>query len=379
MQILAILEHDSGGELKAAKSLLDAVTRTGSPVMYTYGAPLRRTGLLHYLFWIVTSLVQSSWLALKHRRFEVVYTTSYTAALGALIARPFTQQFICFHYHGSRIPPQEVPDTSWLQRHTQSIKHAMVSYLHRWTWSQVNLFISPSEHTQLRLAKSFPNLGRAQLILPNGVDTTFFYPVSEAYKQKLRKQFHIPKTALVCLVIARAEPQKKIEDSIAFITDIQRYSRKQVLLLLATPQIGNNPEYLVSLQQFLARTELPHLLIQDHPNTPELYQVSDCVISHSLQEVFPLVLLEASACGVPYFAKKNGAVEHYLVPLDPNLILSDDSVQAARQVLSITHKQKRAELLRQFACHHTWQASASLLLITLQKQRRNEKKSFATI
>jgi len=366
MKILSLTEHNFGGEFKATQSLLRAVEENGVTVEYQTLAPLTKTGLLSYFWWILQSVAYSSRLAWRQRDCDIVYTTTYTALLGAELVRALTKQRVCFHYHWSRIPASTEEGLSAFRSTTQKIKHAVVVFLHNIAWSNADLFIAPSAQVFHSLSQNFKQLGKKAVIVPNGVDTQNFIPVSEEEQTVLRKQYHIPHRAFVCLVISRINAEKRILETLQFIRDLQDNCRKQVLLLMALPSEGNDDEYLQRVQKALNQIELPHYVFVDHPKIQELYQISDCFLSHSNTEVFPLVLLEAAAVGIPYFASENGEVERFLEEIDPGLILPRSEIGAVRQVLANTHKRKLSESLRRFALAHTWQASAIQLLDCLK-------------
>lgn len=367
MKILAILEHNPGGEYAAARALLRALEDNDCLVELQELSPLQKTGSFPYFCWIFLSIFQSAKYAARSKKSLCIYTTTYVGALGALLLRPFTHQKISFHYHGSRIPALASRDLPVLRRLTQRIKHAVVVQLHRVVFSKVDLLIVPSAKTLEQLRTEFPELTDQVARIPNGVDTQFFQPISTAERQLLRKQYRIPNGSFVCLVVSRVNAEKGLIESVELIRAVQRFSRHRVLAVFAVPSQGNDSQY---LQQFLAHlrsSEVPHLIFEDHQQLNHLYQLSNCVLSCSRREVFPLVLLEAAACGTPYFAEPNGAIEYYLQQIDPQLILPQSQQAAARRVLGETHQNKLSEKLRTFAVSHTWQASAVQLLRKLER------------
>jgi glycosyltransferase involved in cell wall biosynthesis len=96
-------------------------------------------------------------------------------------------------------------------------------------------------------------------------------------------------------------------------------------LIIGAPSTGNDEVYMQSLLLHLNQYKLNYRFLFDVQPIREVYQLSDYIISHSKIEVFPLTLLEAAACGVPYFAVKNGQTEYILGTIDPQLILQNNT------------------------------------------------------
>jgi len=368
MSILALIETAKGGELQATEQLFTAMGQEGVEITSYPLTPLKNTGMFPFLSWIVRSTVRSAHLSFINRSCPFVYSTTYLGVLGALLVRPFTNQRVIFHYHGSRIPDQPTADLSSLKQLSQSLKRRLVVLLHHFCLRKVDLFCVPSVAVLESLRKEFSNTHiRKTALVPNGVNLNTFHAVQDGQRSELRKQFHIPKNSFVCLIISRMNAAKRIIESVEFVEALQRYSRRQALVLVAFPDQGNDADYVEKVQQRLRHFEVPHLAIQAHQHIEHLYQLSDCVISHSEREVFPLALLEAAACGIPYFAVHNGTTETYLEQIDPDLILPSSAQQAARQVLAGTHRQKLLEKMRTFAASHSWKASAVILHQALLK------------
>lgn len=368
MQLLVLTEDNHGGEGQATKSLLRAVAdlrhASSQPLLiHHYRIPaLQRTSLIGYLSWLLHTLLRSGILVWRHRQAEVFYTTSFLPALAAVWWRPWTGQRVCLHYHGNRLPVAVITDRSWWRRASHQLKYQLTKWLHHLSWPAVDVFLVPDASIVPTLQRAVtPVLGHRWQVVPNGVNAAQFHPVSSELKQRLRKQFHIPHRALVCGLFARLDPVKDFGSSLACIQAIQRHCRHQVLVLLAFPQAGSDPKYEQQLRQQLRQSELAHLFFGDFPKLNQLYQVCDCVISHSQQEVFPLTLLEAAATGIPFFTPATGSLATHLARLDPRLLLPATDDAAARHLLRVLHRYPAAAALRQFAVNHSWQASAAKL------------------
>ena len=330
--------------------------------------------MIHYFFWIIRSILHSFLIISSASKNTKVYTTTYTAAIGALPFKGIKKLCIVFHYHGDRVPTR--PEQTWSFRHrlTQSIKRWYVIRFHYLSWSYVDLFCIPSIITlnQLKTASYAPRkvLNQKSIVLPNGINLKQFHPVRVKEKQDIQKKFQILKNSFVVGVIGRVDPQK---DTLGTITFIQKYmwkTHKNLLVILAAPLHGNDQKYLQQVKELLQRTKLPHRIIIDQTNIEELYQASDVVISHSKQEVFPLSMLESFACGVPFFAIKNGVTESYLTEVDTKLILNPTTNLLQKSFPSFLKSAVLQHKMLSYASKHSWEKSADMFTENL---RRNFK------
>jgi glycosyltransferase involved in cell wall biosynthesis len=370
MKVLALLEQHSGGEHIATQHLFAALRQMQVIPEVKYLTSLAHTGMLWYLKWIITNVIRSARMCWQYRAVRTVYSTTFLGVTGAILLRPWTKQQVIFHYHGSRLP--DLPDRTqpFLRRTTQWVKYQLSFHLHQFACSHIDVFFIPSRHAFSLLQLTFPNCRfKRILVLPNGVNLRKFTPVAAEEQERLRKRFHIPRSSFVCLLISRLNEEKRILETIQLIEALHRFSRQRVMLLLAFPLQGNDDRYAERIQQVLSQGEVPHRAVQGYPEIEKLYQMSDCVLSHSSREVFPLALLEAAACGIPYFAIPNGITEQYLSEIDPELILPNSDQAAVRQILSGTHRRKLSAKLRAFAEQHSWQAAAVIVHKTVSDLR----------
>ncbi len=364
MKIISIFESINGGEQVATEYMLQALQKRGHQVTVHTLSSLECTSTLSYTLWIAKSVITSLWIVWRYRHYQVFYTTTFTALLAAVLLQPFTHQKISFHYHGNRIPDVLDRDSPLLRRWTQSYKHWLAKMLHQFGWARTAIFFVPSSFILQQLFRQFSRLGRKQVIVPNGVDHQKFRPVSAHQKRILRKKYQVPTSAFVCAVIARLEKNKNILASLAVIQALHKERKEGVFLMLVTSTQTNQTDYAAQVRDELNTLSIPFQWVT---NTAEVftreiemavfYQLSDCVISHSAQEVFPLVLLEAAACEVPYFAKKNGITEQYLQKIDPCLILPASPLKAAQQVICCAKRTELCRKLRQFAAQYSWEKS----------------------
>lgn len=172
-----------------------------------------------------------------------------------------------------------------------------------WFFSKATKYIAITRSFFDSCVESGIHPGKVALI-PNGVDTARFRPLSHEEKTVQREKLGLPldKTVLVYAGIIR--PEKGIDfllDAIQHIVKI----RKDVFLLVIGPLESWLPhEELVYAEEMVSRMSSAELkgfvkYAGKADNVHEFFQASDVFVSASKREGFPNVLLEAMSSGLP--------------------------------------------------------------------------------
>jgi glycosyltransferase involved in cell wall biosynthesis len=134
---------------------------------------------------------------------------------------------------------------------------------------------------------------RKMVYIPNGIDTTVFYPDPELSRQ-VRAEWGISDSEKLIGYVARFDPLKNHTLFLNAAAGVAA-ERSEVSFVC----IGHgNPDYLKALQE-LTRTlgiESKVRWVQAHPNVTAMYNALDVFCSSSLTEGFPNVIGEAMAC-----------------------------------------------------------------------------------
>jgi len=359
MKILAILESPAGGEEKAAVALLRELSQLDFKITIKYLIPLKNTGLFSYFYWIIASLFRTLAFLFMNRKVEYVYTTTYTAAFATSICKTLLKKPIIFHYHGNRVPTLHNTQCSWKEQLTQRLKYSVVHWLHSFAWSSVDLFCVPSQSCIDELSTQFSTLGATQFVIPNGVDTTFFSPISSSKRKKLRQSFGISSHGeqFVIAIIGRLDPMKCTDERNEYIVELKKRSGRNITVVVAAPNQGNDQAYKIQIAHLLQKSKVNYLMLFDHQPISDIYHLSDCVLSHSKKEVSPLTLVESAACGVPFFATKNGHTEQLLNSIDKRLVLLNSSDILSytadpalhRKLIKFAESRNQRKLAKEFA------------------------------
>jgi glycosyltransferase involved in cell wall biosynthesis len=156
--------------------------------------------------------------------------------------------------------------------------------------------------------------GSKGIFIPNGFDTSKFFPNREAGRQA-RKQFSIPPNACVIGHVGRFHPTK---DHLTFLraARILQETQPTLVFVLCGSQVDDNNNQLRSWVEELGLTQ--HVcLIGQQEDMPPIYNMMDIFISSSLSEAFPNVIGEAMSCGLACVATDTG---------DSSLIIGDPAM-----------------------------------------------------
>jgi glycosyltransferase involved in cell wall biosynthesis len=161
------------------------------------------------------------------------------------------------------------------------------------------------------------NLWNCRLI-PNGVDCDRFQPGAAE-----RQGFGLPEDKLIVLMVSALIPNKRIEfgiDAVSRIPDAH--------LVIA----GDGPlrSAITAAAGKLLPGRFTHLIIPP-AQMPRLYRSANVFLQCSKDEPFPLVFLEAMACGVPVVAHDMPRV-HWFLGDDEFFVDMDDPAAIAQSI-----------------------------------------------
>lgn len=194
---------------------------------------------------------------------------------------------------------------------------------------------------------------RQIVCLPNGVDTSVFYPdVSD--KDGSRSLFH--KYGFNILSVGNLVPLKGHQLVIEALVDIP----EAYLTIIGEGMLHNQ------LVNQVAKLKLSDR-VSFHPNQPQAelrhyYASADCLVLASSDEGWPNVLLEAMACGCPVVATPFASAHEIIKSADAGIIASERSALAIRQALIelLSHLPSKNNVAA-YAASFSWHNSLSQL------------------
>lgn len=178
------------------------------------------------------------------------------------------------------------------------------------------------------------------IFIPNGIDTARFCPDANA-RQSLRRSLGV-EDAFVWLTVGRLEPVKNHFGLIEAWRQVVCSNPQSVLLI-----VGQGPLHdQISQHVQQEKLETSVRLLGLRRDIPDLMRAADGFVLPSLWEGMPLVLLEASASGLPIVATNVGGnaevvldgVSGFLVPPQNSARLAE----AMQRVMALPEPQRRA-------------------------------------
>ena len=229
------------------------------------------------------------------------------------------------------------------------------------------IIVNSNAGRDYHLKHGFP--GDKIIVIPNGIDTTYFMPDSRARSQK-RAEWEISDSEKVVGLIARIDPMK---DHATFLRAAAILGRETKAVRFVC--VGDGPElYKSRLRQLVTTLGLERRVIWTGAcaDMVPVYNALDIAVSSSaFGEGFPNVLGEAMACGVPCVATDVGDSGYIIAdgqvivnPRDPEALsdaikkaLSFSSPARARERIvvnfNLTQLVERTEAALQTLCAST--------------------------
>jgi glycosyltransferase involved in cell wall biosynthesis len=228
--------------------------------------------------------------------------------------------------------------------------------------NKVNLLITPSYYTKIRILDTFWISPDKVKVVPPGVNPDLFRPSSIQDQQQIRNIYGLDDP--YCLVVGSLEPRKNL-GNLFQAWELSRAAKSGLHLIVAG-----------SGGQMFRRVDTGHLPGRIHligavsdPELVSLYSGAKAYILPSLYEGFGLTVLEAMACGAPVIASKAGAIPEtageaaiYFNPVDVEEIAQTIDRVLEDSELQETLRAKGLERAREFS----WDNAAEKIWILLQ-------------
>lgn len=229
---------------------------------------------------------------------------------------------------------------------------------------EANLIVAISENTKNDVLKFYGIKPEKVKVVYNGINKTFFQPITDPEKERVKNKFNLPKDYLFYL--GNLEPRKNVESLILAFDELKN---QNIELLIAGALAWKYKKIYQLWQKAKNKDRIKFLGYVDKADRPALYGLAKLFVYPSIYEGFGLPPLEAMACGTPVVTSFNSslveAVGEAGLLVDPNnfkeiaaiidKFLGDENLQK-------TLKEKGLSWSRQF----TWQKTSSQILEIIQ-------------
>lgn len=370
MKVLICYESGAGGESIATERIIQELEKSTLHKVIAVNTPsLTRSDSLHFFWWIIKSIFNWLLVISNTRKVNWIYTTTYTAGFAAALLKPLSRYKQAWHFHGDRMPPnaQGLIGKTYI---TQTLKYHTVRLAHQLFLKFTDIIFVPSSESKRQLILQFPLTAKKQIvIIPNGVDHKRFWP-AHGKRLQARVKLGIEPSKKVLLFVGRIDPKKGIEELIEVFSYLYKRQRNY-LLLVAYPKIRNQSDA-VYLQLLIKKAMKKSIYIaikwyENYFDLASLYHVADIAISLSVQENFPLTLLESWAAGTLYACRPVGEAAYLVRSIDPRLLLAESSLKGIAQkiklLLNVNAKPKQVLIYKQQqrVKKYTWENAGNLI------------------
>jgi glycosyltransferase involved in cell wall biosynthesis len=192
--------------------------------------------------------------------------------------------------------------------------------------------VCPSEWLKRKIEFAHPFLSDVRVI-NNGVDTDLFAPVD---KKKIRKKYGLNQDATIIVFAAELSLKNPFKGGETAIETFKKLKHDNVYFI----SIGSQTEK-------ISDRHIVFDYINDELLLAELYGLSDLLIYPSWSDNFPLVILEAMACGTPVLGSNVGGIPEIIRENCNGYLISDYKsadkyVEKIEKFLSLSREEKIA-------------------------------------
>jgi glycosyltransferase involved in cell wall biosynthesis len=250
---------------------------------------------------------------------------------------------LVYYFHSPWAEEYGVRRAPW--RIDATAQRAIRVGLERWALRRASLILVASEFMRQQLARFHPeaSIGAKVETLPHGVDTDFFRP--HGAKPELRRKLGLPVGRPLVITARRLEDRMGLEELLGAI-DLCRRTLTDIFLLVVGR--GRLEERLRSMANELGLAE--HVRFWGYARDdelPELYSAADLfVLPTQALEGFGLVILEASACGLPVVATPVGAIPEIVGRMDTDLLAGGTDARALAERMTEVLRREAADPTR---------------------------------
>jgi len=166
-------------------------------------------------------------------------------------------------------------------------------------------------------------------VMPNGVDTRQFAPVTD--RHFVRERLGLPQNRVICLCVANLKPVKG-QDVLLAAAKMRPDWRERVTIVLA------GGDYMDGQLQATAAQDLPGYDIRFVGEVGDVlpyYHAADVFVLPSRSEGLSNAMLEAMACGLPVVATDVGAAGEVIPNAECGRIVPPENPDALAQALNV--------------------------------------------
>jgi glycosyltransferase involved in cell wall biosynthesis len=229
--------------------------------------------------------------------------------MGAIVPNRVDIAAVQFCHAGFREALTQVPavERSSLRRVNDMLHRSIALWAERWSYrrSRLRAFVAASRGIQGELARFYPHI--TAVVAPNGVDHRRFRP-DASKRAAVRSELDATDEDLVALFVGGDWPRKGLDIAIEALARAD--GRENQRLHLWVVGSGDIPLYERFAESLGVASNVT--FFGRRRDTEVFYQAADVFLFPTFYEAFPLVALEAAACGLPIVAAPINGIEELI-------------------------------------------------------------------
>lgn len=226
-----------------------------------------------------------------------------------------------------------------------AVTHLLFNSLKRFSYQHAERVITVSEGNRDLLIQKYGMPPEKMTVVHNGIDCSRYHPDPQAGK-RLREELSIRPESLVLTCVGRLAEQKGQKYLIAALEILARAAGPLTLLLVGDGQLQ------AALEEDARNRGVAHLIrfAGFRGDIPEIFGISDIFVLPSLNEGFPLTLLEAMAAGKPIVATRVTGTTEAIIDGETGLLCAPaNPEELAQKILMLIQDRPRREALGESA------------------------------
>lgn len=173
-------------------------------------------------------------------------------------------------------------------------------------------------------------------LIPNGTDTSRFFPAQSVEKIALRSKLRLPQNTKIAIYTGRLVTYKGLPLLVKVWDEIRRKHEEILLILAGTGGLDiDNCEEAVREYVRVNNLENQVLFTGAIQNIPEYLQASDLFVFPTENDAFPSSIVEAMACGLPVISTPVGAIKTIITNGETGLLIRPGDTGQLYQALDV--------------------------------------------
>ncbi len=240
-----------------------------------------------------------------------------------------------------------------------AIRHSAIRTYLTWLGSRASLTISPSAEISHWLA-GFGVPAERTVVLPNAIDTApFLSPQSPVTRESLG----IAEDAFLLAYVGRIAHEKNIGLLLESFTRAAAADPRLALALIGDGPANDLARTIVSDAGLDDRVRF--LGMMPYSEVPGVLAAADAFVTASVSEIYPLVVVEACAAGLPVVGVRSPGVGEIVTDRVSGLLCSEDAAELSDALCALAcddslHAQLREGALDVAAAHDITESAARL-------------------